>query len=79
MNIEDTLVLEEQIIAAYAETEQDVEIIKALCFACNIAEIVQVHFQNSSSKLDFYAKVLGDVRISYSYGYQTLSKYYTLR
>lgn len=77
MTIQDTIKLQDKIMQKYCDTEIDKEIIKALCFACNIAEVVEVHFNNTHNKTEFYREILNNHNIDFSAGYQTLFKYYS--
>lgn len=77
MTIQDTIKLKEKIMAKYCDTEIDKEIITTLCFARNIAEVVEVHFDNTHNKAEFYREILNNHGIDFSAGYQTLFKYYS--
>lgn len=77
MTIQDTIKLQDKIMQKYCDTEIDKEIITALCFACNIAEVVEVHFNKTNNKTEFYREILNNHSIDFSVGYQTLFKYYS--
>lgn len=77
MTIQDTIKLQDKIMQKYCDTEIDKEIITALCFARNIAEVVEVHFNKTNNKTEFYREILNNHSIDFSVGYQTLFKYYS--
>lgn len=77
MDIKDTVVLQDAIMQRYAHNNHDVEIIRTLCFARNIAEKVAYHFNNTNNKVEFYRSVMNDNSIAFSEGYKALIKYYS--
>lgn len=77
MTIKESLDLQDEIMNKYCNSNTDKEIITALCFATNIAEVVKVHFEQTNNKSEFYRSVLNDNSIGFSIGYQTLEKYYS--
>lgn len=76
LSIKQTVELQDKITEAYGETDTDVEVIKALCVARNIAEVVSDHFINTHSKTEFYKSILNDTSISFSVGYEAVKKAY---
>lgn len=76
LSIKQTIDLQDKITITYGDTEKDIEIIRALCFARNIAEVVADHFEKTHNKTEFYKSILNDKSISFSVGYEAVKKEY---
>lgn len=75
-SIKDTLTLKDKLMTTYCDNELDEEIITWLCFARNVAEKVEVHYNNTNNKVEFYRSILADKSLTGTEGYKCLYKHY---
>ena len=77
MNINDTLILQDELMKRYCLNQTDEEIIKALCFARNVAEKVEYHYLNTNSRIEFYKAILNDSSLATQRSTVVLAKNYS--